>query len=60
MYDHTSHGKNFSRYCLQAFCTKELLKRQIKDCFKINGKRRIIVPRKDEYVKLKNYKRKIK
>ena len=52
--------KKISRYCLQAFCTKELLKRQIKDCFKINGKRRIIVPRKDEYVKLKNYKRKIK
>ena len=52
--------KKLSRYCLQAFCTKEILKRHIKDCFKINGKRRIIVPRKDEYVKFKNYKRKIK
>ena len=52
--------KKFSRYCLQAFCTKKILKRHIKDCSKINGKRRIIVPRKDEYVKFKNYKRKIK
>ena len=31
-----------------------------KDCFKINGKQRIIMPKKGEYVKFKNYERKIK
>ena len=45
---------------MQAFSTKEILKRQIKDFFKINGKQRIIMPKKDEYVKLKNYERNIK
>ena len=29
----------------------------MKDYFKINGKQRIIVPKKDEYVKFKNYER---
>ena len=28
------------------FSTKEMLKRHIKDCFKINGKQRIIMPKK--------------
>ena len=45
---------------MQAFGTKEILKRHIKDCFKINGKQKIIMPTKGEYVKLKNYERKIK
>ena len=60
MYDHTLHrgGKHFCRYCLQAFSTEEILKRHIKDCFKIDGKQRIIMPRKSEYVKFKNYERK--
>ena len=62
MYDHTLHrgGKHFCCYCLQAFSTEEILKRHIKDCFKINGKQIIIMPKKDQYVKLKNYERKIK
>ena len=30
----------------------------IKDCFKINGKQRIIMPKKGEYVKFRNFKRK--
>ena len=30
--------KNFCRYCLQAFSAEEVLKRHIKDCFKINSK----------------------
>ena len=40
IYDHTLHrGKeHFCRYCLQAFSTEEILKRHIKDCFKINNK----------------------
>ena len=43
MYDHTlDHGrKHFCRYCLPAFSSEEILKRHIKDCFKINSKQRI-------------------
>ena len=52
--------KNFCRYCLHAFITEGILKRHIKDCFKINGKQRIIMPKKCEYVKFKNFERKIK
>ena len=51
MYNHTSHRqkKNFSRYCLQAFITEEILK----DCFKINCKQRIIMPKKGKDIKFK-------
>ena len=52
--------QSISRYCLQAFSTEEILKRHIKDCFEINGKQRIKMPRKGEHVKFKNYERKIK
>ena len=60
MYDHTLHRekKHCCCYCLQAFSTEERLKSYIKDCFKINGKQRITMPRKYEYVKFKNYERK--
>ena len=45
--------KHFCCYCLQAFSTEEILKSHIKDCFNINGKQRIIISKKGEYVKLK-------
>ena len=62
MYDHTLHRgrKHFCRYCLQTFSAEEISKSQIKDCFKINGKQRIVMSKKGEFVKLKNYERKIK
>ena len=62
MYDHTLHRgrKHFFRYCLQDFSTEEISRRHIKDYFKINGKQRVIMPKKGEYVKFKNYERKIK
>ena len=62
MYDHTLHRrrKDFCRYWLQAFSTEEILKLHIKDCFKINGKQRIIIPKKNKYLKFKCYERKIK
>ena len=62
MYDYTLHRgrKHFYRYCLQAFRTAETLKTRIKDCFQINDKHRIKLPRKGEYVKFKNYERKTK
>ena len=61
-YCHALHRrkKHLYRYCLQAFLTEEILKFHIKDCFKINGKQRIIMSKKGEYVKFKNYERKIK
>ena len=59
MYDHTLHRgrKHFCHYCLQAFRTAEKLKCHIKDCFKINGKQTIKMPKKGDYVKFKNFKR---
>ena len=53
MYDHTLHcrRKRFCRYCLQAFSTEETLTSHNKDCFKINGKERIIMSKKSKYVK---------
>ena len=48
MYDYTVHcgRKHFCRYCSQAFSTEEILKRHIKNCFKINGKQRTVMPKK--------------
>ena len=48
MYDHKLYRgrKHFCRYCLQAFSTEKILKCQIIDCFAINGKQRIIMPKK--------------
>ena len=62
MYDHSLYRgrKCFYRYCLHAFVTEEILKRHIKDCFKINSKQRIMMPKKDKYVKFKKFERKIK
>ena len=62
MYDHTLHHgrKHFCRYYLQAFRTAEKLKYHIKDCFKINGKQTIKMPKRGEYIKFKNFRRKIK
>ena len=52
--------KKILRYCVQGFSTEEILKHYIKDRFKINVKQKIVMPKKDEYVKSKNYERKIK
>ena len=62
MYDHTLHHekKYFCRFYSESFSAKEIFQHHIKDCFKINGKQRIITPKKRKYTKLKNYKRKIK
>ena len=62
MYNHTLHRrkKDYSRYILPAVSTEEILKFHIKDNFKINGKQKIMMPKKSEYVRFKNYERKIK
>ena len=59
MDNHTLHcrKKHFCHYCLQALSTEEILKRQIKDCCKINDKQRIIVPEIGGSIKFKNYQR---
>ena len=55
MYNHTLHPtkKHFCPYCLQAFSTEKTLKRHIKDCFKINDKEKIIMPKKANMLKSK-------
>ena len=62
MYDHTLHcrKKHFWRYSLQTFSTEEILKCHIKDCFEINSKQKNKMPKTGEYVKFKNYGRKLK
>ena len=47
--------KHFCCYFLHGFITEEILKRHIKDCFKINAKQTIKMPKKDEFFKLKNF-----
>ena len=61
MYDHTLHRgrKHFCRCCLEAFRTAEKMKFHIKDYFKINGKQTVNMPKKGEFVKSKNLKKKI-
>ena len=61
MYDHSLHRgrKHFCCYCLHVFITEEILKRHIKDCFKINRKQTIERPKKDEHFKFKNFERKL-
>ena len=62
MYDHILHRgrKHICCYCLHAFSAEKILKRHIKECFQINGKQRIIMPEKGEYVEFNNFERKIK
>ena len=52
VFDHTLHRgrKHFHCYCLQAFSAEEALKCHVKDCFKINGKQRVRIPQRGEYV----------
>ena len=58
MYDHALHRgrKHFCCYCLHAFITEEILKRHIKDCFKIDGKQRIIMLKKVNMLNSKIFK----
>ena len=55
MYDHSLHRvrQHFFHYCLHAFITEEILKHHIKDCFKVNGKPTIHMPKKGECIKFK-------
>ena len=61
MFDHSLHSerKHFCRYYLQAFITEEILKRHIKDCFRVNGKQTTKMPKKSEYVKFKHVEKKL-
>ena len=57
MYDYTLHGgrKYFCCYCLQAFSTEKILQCHVKDCFKINGKQMIKMPKNGEYARFKTF-----
>ena len=52
--------KTFCSHCLQDFISEEILKCLIKDCFKINCKQRIKIPKKSEYVRFKTFERKVR
>ena len=45
---------------MQAFRTAEKLKCDVKNCFEINCKQTIKMPKKGEHIKFKNYERKVK
>ena len=44
---------------MHAFVTEEILRRHIKNCFKINGKQTIKIPKNGEHVKFIKFERKI-
>ena len=62
MYDHKLYRgrKRFCHHCFQAFSSEEILKCHIKDCFKIDDKQRVKMPKNGEHIRFKNYERKIK
>ena len=62
MYVHSLHRrrKHFCIYCLQVFRIAEKLKSHIKDCFKVISTHTIKMFKKGEYIKFKNFVRKIK
>ena len=62
IYDYSLHRerKHLCRYYLYAFITEKVLKRHIKDSFKINGRHTTKAPKKGEHVKFKNLEIKIK
>ena len=45
---------------MQTFSTEKILKRHVKDCFEIDSKQKNEMPKTGEYVKFKNYERKVK
>ena len=50
MYDHILRPgrKHFCCCCSKAFSTEEISNPHNKDCFKINGKQRIVMPKKGQ------------
>ena len=52
VYDYTLNREriHFCCYYLQTISTEKILKRYVKVCFKINGKKITMMPKKDEYV----------
>ena len=55
---HHRGKKHFCRYCLHAFIIEEILKCHVKDCFRIDNKQTIKMPKKGESVKFKNVEKK--
>ena len=60
MYHHTLHcgRKHFCYYCLYAFRAEGTLKFHINNCFKINGKGRIKIPKQVHMLDSKIYENK--
>ena len=60
MDDHSLRKTTFLSLLFTCLLYRRILKCHIKNCFKINGKQTIKMPKKGEYVKFKNLERKIK
>ena len=60
MDDHSLRKTTFLSLLFKCLLYRRILKCHIKNCFKINGKQTIKMPKKGEYVKFKNLERKIK
>ena len=58
MYDNTLYRKrkHFCRFCSQAFSEEKISKLHIKDWLKIHNRKKIKLPKKDDYVRLKKFK----
>ena len=55
-----SWKKTFLSLLFTCFHCRQILKSHIKDCFKINGKQTIKVPKKGKYFNFRSFQRKIK
>ena len=57
---HSIVKETFLSLLFSYFYYRKILKWHLKNCFRIKGKQRIIMPKKAEYATFKNYERKKK
>ena len=62
MYNKTSHHnkKHFCMFCLQSFCTLDILNEHKNNCLEINKKQNIIMPKPESKVYFRNYHKMLK
>ena len=62
MYNKTSHDnkKHFCMFCLQSFCTLDILNEHKNNCLEINKKQNIIMPKPGSKVYFRNYHKMLK
>ena len=57
MYNQTRHKerKHFCMYCLQCFCSEQILTNHKENCIQVNGKQAIKIPEKGSTVMFNNF-----